>query len=767
MIKRLFFLLSLLGAVLVFESCKDSTANYHDSSNSRKVSTTSNPEIQKKVTELMSKMSLEDKVGEMTQLTIDMLLEGRTFNIKEPQRFDQAKLEKALVDHRVGSILNVAGHAYPLERWHEMMDTIHQYAMKKDTKIPVLYGIDAIHGANYTLGSTLFPQQIGMAASFDRELTTEIGRITAYETAASWIPWTFSPVADLGRDRRWPRVWEGFGEDVYVTQELTKALTVGYQGEDIADPYRVAACLKHYLGYSVPLVGKDRTQALIPKRQLFEYHVPPFKAGIDAGAKTVMVCSGEVNGIPVHADKYLLTDLLRDELGFEGLLVTDWDDINYLYERHKVAKDYKDAIRISINAGIDMSMVPVDLDFPVLLAELVREGEVPMSRIDESVRRILTLKFELGLFDAPYPKDTDFSDFASAKHIATSLKAASESIVLAKNEKNLLPLSKDSRVLVTGPTANSITAMNGGWSRTWQGTDPQYNTPGKLTISEAISTLVGKSQFTYVEGTSYNEAVNINTAVAAAKKSDVVVICLGEMPYCEKPGDIDDLNLPDAQADMVNAIAKTGKPIVLVMIGGRPRIISPFADAADAIMLGFLPGHEGGKAIANLLFGDANPSAKLPLTYPRFSNSLETYDHKWTDIQNRDFSLNGFNPQWDFGHGLSYTTFKYSNIKLNQSAFALDEEIEISVDIENTGNLAGKEAVLLFVADKVASISPSVRRLRGFEKIELQPGDKRTVTFNLSPQDLSFVGIDYEWITEPGAFEVQIGGLTTNFEIID
>ncbi|MEL6925152.1 MAG: glycoside hydrolase family 3 N-terminal domain-containing protein, partial [Bacteroidota bacterium] len=567
-------------------------------------------------------MTLTDKVGEVTQLAIDMISVGEPYNLKEPQSLDSAKLRQVLVEHRVGSILNVGAHAYTLDYWHEVIGTIQRIATKeKPTGIPVLYGIDAIHGQNYTLGSTLFPQQIGLAATFNPAMAEEMGRITAYEAKASWIPWNFSPVLDIGRNPLWSRTWETFGEDVHLAKAMGVALIKGYQGEDISDPYRVASCMKHFLGYSMSLNGKDRTQAYVPDRILREYVLPTFEAAIAAGSPTIMINSSEMNGIPVHSDKYILTDLLRDELGFEGLAVTDWEDIHFLYSRHRVAKDYKDAIRMAINAGIDMSMVPNDLDFPVLLKELVEEGAVPMSRIDESVARILTVKLQLGLFENPIPNG-DYSKFGSEEFAQVAYQAAAESITLLKNDNNVLPLDKSSTVAVIGPTANSLIAINGGWSRSWQGNDAQWDRSGKKNILEAIQAEIGAAKVRFAEGTTIDAAKNINAAVSAARGAKAAVICIGEMPYTEKPGDIDNLDLPEAQYDLIKAVAKTGTPIVLVMVQGRPRIINQIESLADGIVMAYLPGDEGGRAIADVLFGDINPSGKLPFTYPKYSNDI-------------------------------------------------------------------------------------------------------------------------------------------------
>ncbi|MEM1121241.1 MAG: glycoside hydrolase family 3 N-terminal domain-containing protein [Bacteroidota bacterium] len=704
------------------------------------------PAIQAKVKAKLATLTLEDKVGEMTQLSIDMLMKGSPYNLEKPNVLDNAKLQKVLVNLKVGSILNMGGNAYTVEEWRKIVTTIQEYATEqKKSGIPVLYGIDAIHGQNYTLNSTLFPQQIGLAATWNPDLAVEMGRITAYEAKASYLPWNFSPVLDVGRNPLWPRFWETFGEDVHLASQMGAALIKGNQGDDISDPYRVAACMKHFLGYSYPKNGTDRSPVWLPERQMREIFLPTFEAAIKADAKTIMINSGELNGIPVHANKEILVDLLRDELGFEGLAVSDWEDIIFLHARHRISPNYKESIRMAINAGIDMSMVPIDLDFPVLLKELVEEGKVPMSRIDEAVTRILTLKYELGLFENPVPAG-DYSKFGSDEHAQSAYNAATESITLLKNENNILPLAKNQKVLVTGPTANSMIYLNGGWSRTWQGNDPQFDTDGKLTVVEAIKAEIGADNVMFAEGSTINETKNQAQAAAYAQQADAAIVCIGESTYTELPGNITSLELPDAQQRLVDAIAATGKPVILVLVEGRPRIISKIEPVAKAIVNAYLPGDEGGRAIADILFGDVNPSGKLPFTYPKDVNDLEPYDHKGTNLPHIDFSTNGFNPQFEFGHGLSYTTFAYSNLTVSKKAASWD----ISVTVKNTGDRAGKEVVQLYVNDKVASTTPSLKKLRAFDKIDLAAGTSQTVTFSITPENLAFVGRGNKWITEPG-----------------
>jgi beta-glucosidase len=544
---------------------------------------------------------------------------------------------------------------------------------------------------------------------------------------------------------------------------MGEAITRGYQGSKLSDPQRVAACLKHFMGYGIPLSGKDRTPAYIPDRLLREVVMPPFQRAIEAGAATVMICSGEINGIPVHADKRILTDILRGEMGFQGLAVSDWEDIRYLYTRHRVAADYKEAIKLSINAGVDMSMVPTDLEFPRLLRELVEEGQVPMARIDEAVRRILRLKLQLGLFENPYPPKEEDSLFGSEGHATASRMAAAESITLLKNDTGRLPLTPGTRLLVTGPTAHSLNYLNGGWTGTWQGDDPKYNTPGKQTILEALRAAAGEAQVAYAPGAAINELLDVEAAVAAAADVDVIIACLGEATYTEKPGDIDDLDLPEAQQELVKALAATGKPLVLVLAQGRPRVIREIEPLAEAILMAYLPGNEGAPALADILYGAVNPSGKLPFTYPRYGNDLVTYDHKATEAFSRNFDFNAFNPQYPFGFGLSYTNFFYESLELSSDTLSADGVLSVSIAITNGGEVDGMEVAQLYTTDEVASISPSVRRLRAFEKVFIAAGDRVEVSFELRAADLAFVGQDDRWTTEPGWFTVSIGGEKARF----
>ncbi|MBL0279777.1 MAG: glycoside hydrolase family 3 C-terminal domain-containing protein [Bacteroidetes bacterium] len=709
---------------------------------------------------LLSKMTIEEKVGQMTQLNLDVVCEGGIYNLVEPHHIEPAKLHKALVDYHVGSILNCGGHAYGLDQWHTIINTIQQVATTETRlKIPVIYGIDAIHGANYTLGSTLFPQPLAQAASWNTDMVKRGGEITAYEVRATGIPWNFSPVLDLGRDPRWSRLFETYGEDVLLATEMGLATIEGYQGNNLADAYHVAACMKHFLGYSMPRTGKDRTPVYIDEIQLREYFLPTFQAAINAGAATVMINSGELNGIPVHADKKILTDLLRSELGFKGVAVTDWEDIMKLNNIHMVAPTLKDAVYMAIDAGIDMCMVPNDYDFTILLTELVKEGKISEARLDVSVKRILELKKQLGLFEQPFtPANTDYKKFGSTEFARAAQNMAEESITLLKNNNQVLPIQQSAKILVTGPAANSMTYLNGAWTRTWQGTDTIWNDQSKYTIREAFN----PATTTFIASDNMSDTDVREKMFAAAKASDVIIICLGEKPSTEKVGDIDALTMPDNQQQLVGLLKSTGKPVVLVLVENRPLIVNDIEPLCDAIVLAYEPGDYGGLALANIIYGKVNPSGKLPFTYPRHEASLLWYDHKHTETLDQTFGRKAFNPQWEFGYGLSYTTFQYSNLKISNDTLSTGN-LQISVDVTNTGTTTGKEVVQLYIADRYASITPSVKRLRGFEKVEIKPGTTHIVSFTISAKDLAFVGRDEKWISEAGWFDIMLGSEKSSF----
>jgi beta-glucosidase len=724
------------------------------------------PAREARINALMAKMSLEDKVGQMTQVTLDVVLKtGAAIDPANPVQIDPVKLKEALETYHVGSILNTAGHALSRDKWKELITSIEEEATQHTTlKIPVIYGIDAIHGDNYLLGSTLFPQEIGQAATFNPDLVEKAGEITAYETRAGYVPWNFSPVLDLGKSPLWPRMYETYGEDPYLCATMGAAAVKGYQGSvgvgDASgiDKYHVAACMKHYLGYSYPLSGKDRTPAWIPDRYMREYFLPSFRAAVNAGARTVMVNSSEINGVPVHASKYLLTDVLRGELGFQGVIVTDWQDIKYLHDRHHIAPTQEDAVLLAINAGIDMSMVPYDYSFYNYLVDLVKEGKVSKERIDESVRRILRLKDELGLFTSPVPRAEDYPDFGSEAHRLVSLNAAEESITLLKNNGNILPLSRDAKVLVTGPTANTLRSVDGGWSYSWQGeVDDYYGGSNHKTILKALQDKF--PNLTYVPGSTFDSLLNQDSVVAAAGKADVILLCLGELSYAENPGNINDLNLPESQLKLTQALAKTGKPIVLILAEGRPRIVTKEDQLSNATLTVYYPGNEGGEALANILTGEVNPSGRLPFTYPRFANALVNYYRKNLENGNSDDQM-GYSPLYAFGTGLSYTTFTYSNLKADKTELTENGSIRVSVDVRNAGQRAGKESVLLYSAQWYASITPDTKRLRAFQKISLDPGAQQTVTFTITPGDLSFINDEGKRVTEPGDFTLSVGDQT-------
>jgi beta-glucosidase len=725
---------------------------------------------------LLKKMTIEEKVGQMTQLEIGQITSGGDSNIE----IDKEKLKKAILDYKVGSILNVNGHALPVDKWHSFIGAIQEASMKTPNKIPNIYGIDSIHGANYVKGATLFPQQIGMAATWNPLLMQKASEITAMETRAAAIPWSFSPVLDVGRQPLWPRFWETFGEDPYLAKVMGASFVRGLEGSDVSSDKSVASSLKHYVGYSFPLSGRDRTSALIPENYLREYFLPPFEAAVKAGSRTVMVNSAEINGVPGHINKYLLTDVLKDELKFDGFIVSDWEDIKKLVTQWKVARDEKEATMLSINAGIDMSMVPMGYTFSDNLLALVKEKKVSMTRIDDAVRRILRVKFELGLFDNPMPNASLKSNFGKPEYVQTSLEAASESLVLLKNDKGILPLEKGRKVLVTGPTADSLISLNNGWTWVWQGSEESLYPKDKMTIQQAIKAKLGGKNVEFVQGTRLtrppNSPVNVtptmtdievdvDRAVEQAKNSDVVVLCLGEGSYTETPGNLTELTLSETQLKFAERIIATGKPVVLVMVEGRPRIISRIADKVSGILLALNPSNEGGKAIADVIFGDYNPNGKLPFTYPRSTNNHLTYDHKIFEVEETAFGNVATSPQFNFGHGLSYTSFQYSDLKLDKSSIPMNGDVNVSFKVTNTGQRSGKETAILYLRDEVASLAPAGKRVKRFAKISLDPGQSKTLTFKLSSADFSFIGSNNKPVIEPGDFKVMVGSLSETFTL--
>ena len=727
----------------------------------------SDPKIEAQVEQTLKKLTLEEKVGQMMELVTDLF----GANDKNGVFYiDEHKTDSILSRYKIGSILNAPNTCAPTaKQWEKYIAQIQKISMKR-IGIPCVFGLDQNHGSTYTQGGTLFPQNINVAATFNREIARRSAEATAYETRAVSVPWTYSPTVDLGRDARWPRIWENFGEDCYLSSEMGKAMVYGFQGEDPnnIDQYHIATSMKHFMGYGVPWTGKDRTPAYISPADLREKHFAPFLAGLQAGALTVMVNSASVNGVPMHANKEFLTGWLKEETGWDGVLITDWADINNLYTREMVAKDKKDALRIAINAGIDMIMEPYSCDACGYLVELVKEGKIPMSRIDDACRRVLRMKYRLDLFKNPTQKLKNYPKFGGEEFAKLALEGATESMVLLKNEGNILPLQHGKKILLTGPNANQMRCLNGGWSYTWQGHRADEFAGKYNTIYEAFCNEYGKENVILNQGVTYNEKgkyweenePQIQEAVAAAKDVDVIVACIGENSYTETPGNLTDLWLSENQRNLVKALAQTGKPVILVLNEGRPRLIADIEPLAQGIINILIPGNMGGDALANLVSGKSNFSGKMPYTYPKEINSLANYDFKKSEEVGTMEGAYDYNAkitqQWGFGHGLSYTSYKYSNLKVSQSDFRHGDIIKVSVDVKNTGKVAGKESVLLFSSDLIASMVPDGRRLRAFDKIELQPGETKTVTFNLNADDLAFVGYDGKWVLEEGDFKLMI-----------
>jgi len=737
----------------------------------------------------MSNMTIEQKIGQMAQINLTVIANGPDkWTSFEPLQIDKDRIEKAINKYHVGSILNTTNNrARDISTWNKIIDEIQSYALSSETAIPILYGIDGIHGATYIDGATMFPQQIGTAATWDIKNSFNMGMVTAYETRAAGIPWNFSPVLDLGQDPRFPRQFETFGEDPYLTTQMGLASLEGQQGIDnnMNNDFVVATSIKHFLGYQTTISGKDRTPSYIPEHVLRELHLPAFEKAISQGAKTIMINSGLINGIPVHADRYLLTNLLREELGFDGIILTDWEDINKLHDRDKVAESRKEAIKIAINAGIDMSMIPYDYEeFCDNLLELVKEGEISEARIDESVRRILKLKIELGLFDKK--NKSDYSDFGSQKHQNYAYDAAVESVTLLKNENSILPIKNKNKILVTGPNGNSMRTLNGAWTYSWQGEKTDFFAEDHNTIYEAIKNKFTDSDVKYIPGVTYpiNEDYDKEPKFEyydqyfdkkkeaikyANEEADIIILALGENSYTEKPGDLNDINLNRLQLDFANEIIKSGKPVVLVLNIGRPRLISEIESKVNAVINIYLPGNFGGDALADILYGSVNPSGKLPYSYPLYSNSLIPYNYKPAEVQNNAQGAYNYvgevNNLYDFGFGLSYTSFEYSNLKLNSNQFSKNENIYLSVDIKNTGEIEGKEVIQVYSKDHYASLTPDIKRLRAFKKIELKPGEIKNVKFEIKVQDLGFINYQNKHVVETGTFDLMVGSLKSELII--
>ncbi len=738
----------------------------------------SDPKIEAQVEQTLKKLTLEEKIGQMMELVTDLF----GANDKNGVFYiDEHKTDSILSRYKIGSILNAPNTCAPTaKQWEKYIGQIQKISMKR-IGIPCVFGLDQNHGSTYTQDGTLFPQNINVAATFNREIARRSAEATAYETRAVSVPWTYSPTVDLGRDARWPRIWENFGEDCYLSSEMGKAMVYGFQGEDPnnIDQYHIATSMKHFMGYGVPWTGKDRTPAYISPADLREKHFAPFLAGLQAGALTVMVNSASVNGMPMHANKDILTGWLKEETGWDGVLITDWADINNLYTREMVAKDKKDALRIAINAGIDMIMEPYSCDACGYLVELVKEGKIPMSRIDDACRRVLRMKYRLDLFKNPTQKLKNYPKFGGKEFAKLALEGATESMVLLKNEGNILPLQHGKKILLTGPNANQMRCLDGGWSYTWQGHRADEFAGKYNTIYEAFCNEYGKENVILNQGVTYNEKGNyweenepqILGAVAAAKDADVIVACIGENSYTETPGNLTDLWLSENQRNLVKALAQTGKPVILVLNEGRPRIIADIEPLAQGIINILIPGNMGGDALANLVSGKSNFSGKMPYTYPKEINSLANYDFKKSEEVGTMEGAYDYNAkitqQWAFGYGLSYTSYKYSNLKVSKSDFRHGDIIKVSVDVKNTGKVAGKESILLFSSDLVASMVPDGRRLRAFDKVELQPGETKTVTFELKADDLAFVGWDGKWRLEEGDFKLMIADQTASVHCSD
>ena len=729
-------------------------------------------DIEAKVEKLLKEMTLEEKIGQMTQITSTAIADGLEITPAG---------DSIIRTYKVGSILNTPGGvAQTPEGYDKFVQELNRITFEA-TGTPTLYGLDHIHGTSYVLGGTLFPQEINIAASFNRNHAYNMGMVTAYESRAANVPWTFSPTMDLGRNPEWSRMWESFGEDTYVNAQMAVAEIRGMQGEDPnhVGPNHIAACAKHFMGYGVPVTGQDRTPASIAASELREKHFEPFKEAMQAGVLSIMVNSASNNGVPFHCNTELLTKWVKEDLNWDGMIVTDWADINNLYTRERVASSKKEAVKLAINAGIDMAMVPYECQFAIDLKELVEEGEVSMARIDDAARRVLRLKYRLGLFDKPDTMLEDYPEFGGEAHAKLAYEAALESEVLLKNN-GILPLKKDLRILVTGPNANSMRTLNGGWSYTWQGEGasiPEF-TQKYNTIYEALDAKF--ENVTYVPGVEYDlmsgnwkhdEATGIKQAVAAARRADVIVACIGENSYCETPGNDEDMDLSDNQKDLVKALAATGRPIILILNEGRPRIIREIEPLATAIVDVLLPGNYGADALATLLAGEANFSAKLPFTYPKYTNKFAVYDYKPAENQGTMEGVYNYNAvmdvQWPFGYGLSYTKFAYSNMTVSQKEFRSNDVLKVTVDVTNIGKVAGKESVLLFSSDMYASSTPDVRRLRAFDKIELAPGETKTVELEVTAKDLAFVNYYGKWTLEAGGFALSVGGLSQEIECLE
>ncbi len=731
---------------------------------------------EKKISKILKSLSLEEKVGQTCQITLDAILKtAEKGGSLEPAQIDEEKLKIAFEKYHVGSLLNVSSHTLSLEEWETILAQIKVAEKKYKLEIPIIYGIDAIHGVNYTIGATLFPQEIGLAATWNRDVALQFGNVVAYESRATGLKWNFSPVLDLGRQPLWSRFFETMGEDPFLCSELGQQIIQGYQGGNQLDDYHVASCLKHFVGYSAPFSGRDRTPAWIPQKYMTELYLPAFERAVKSGAMTLMINSGDVNGIPGHANKHLLTEVLKNEWGFKGFTVSDWEDFIMLQTVHDVSASLQEAIVLAFNSGVDMSMVPYNpqyKEYCELMIKAVCEKQISMERLDDAVRRILRVKMAIGLYDKE--SATEYPKFGSQEHKEIAKNAALESITLLKNENAILPLQKSAKVLVAGPTANNLTFLNGAWTHTWQGVDTSYNTKGCNTIIQAFENKVGSENCAFSPGAELffdtgwetTKLLDTKDLEQKAKSCDVIVLCLGEPPATEKPGDIRSLNLSPEQLELAKIAYETNKPVILVLVEGRPRILHPIVDGAAAILQCYLPGDYGADALVDIIYGDVNPSGKLPYTYPKYDGVIEFYDRQRSvDRSGKSNQFDAFDPEWEFGFGLSYTTFSYSELTINKTEITSADSISISVVVENTGAQKGKEVVQLYVSDKKASIVPAGKRLKNFVKIELTPKEKKKVNFTISSKELQFANQNGEWILEPGTFKIEIGGQIVEFEL--
>ena len=716
-------------------------------------------EIEVKITKLLAEMTLKEKAGQMLNIGLPAVLTGGYWDARDSAVFEKEKFKKFIIDYAVGSIHNTPGFTPEKEIWYQIVKEIQDSAMQKTRLgIPVLYGIDNIHGANYVNGSVMFPHQIAVAATWNTELSRIGGEITSYESKAASLPWNFNPNADVATNPLWGRIGESFGEDSYLISEMTNAYIIGSQAKGLENSESTAVCVKHFVGYGAGKNGKDRANAIIPENNLRQYFLPPFEKAIQNGAMGIMISSNAVNGIPCHLNTYYITDILKGEMDFKGVVISDFSDVEFLVAAHQSAKNMREATKLAVNAGIDLLMNPYDADVVDIIVELVEKGEISKERIDDAVTRVLRLKFYLNLFETPYNNPSEYPDFGSEKHIAANYKTASEAITLLKNKNAILPLSSNKKILVTGYSANSINVLNGAWSRSFLGRDTTYNDPTKLTILDAIKKQVGAENVEFVAGTDYLEDINSDVAVSKAKKADYIIVCVGEIPASEKPSDINELELPEVQQELVKKLAKTGKPIILVMAQGRPRIIREIEPLVNGIVMAYLPGQEGGRAISDVIFGTINPSGKLPYTYPKYSGNILPYYYKKADIRDINWGFDGFYPQFEFGFGLSYTTFEYSNLKINKDTLSGSDEFKVAVSVKNSGKREGKETIQVFIKDLVATVSPDAKKLVHFDKINLKAGETKTIEFNLITKDLESIGINDKWIIETGEFEILVGG---------